>query len=193
MMNTCSIFTDTFTKRTTGPRRSWTIENLTLNAVKIVLDTTSIDKETPGAVEDFNAGYLKDDNAWKYKSTNKSGYELTAKGYKEVYKKLSENAETANNQKRIWTKEEISELIQNDDRVLYGALKRLYGEQTSTEQSTQETHEKNGVGFNGVDAKFLSSVAEFLNQNGFLTTKQKEITRRKLVKYAGQLTRLANA
>lgn len=95
--------------------------------------------------------------------------------------------------KKVWTKEEISSLVQNDDRVLYRALKKLYGMQTSTEQSTQETHERNGVGFNGVDAKFLSSVAEFLNQNEFLTAKQKEITRRKLVKYAGQLTRLANA
>lgn len=96
-------------------------------------------------------------------------------------------------EKKVWTKEEIIGLIQNDDRVLYGALRKLYGMQTSTEQSTQETHERNGVGFNGVDAKFLSSVAEFLIQNEFLTAKQKEITRRKLMKYAGQLTRLANA
>lgn len=96
-------------------------------------------------------------------------------------------------EKRVWTKQEIADLIQNDDRVLYRALKRLYGEQTSTEQVSGETRERNGVGFNGADANFLTSIAQFLIKNGFLTDKQKVITRKKLTKYAGQLTKLANA
>ena len=93
---------------------------------------------------------------------------------------------------RIWTEEEIKSLIQTNDQVLYRALKKLYEQQTTYEQKTGETITHNGVGFNGVDSKFLSSVSKFLITKGFLTEKQKEVTRRKLVKYNKQLTKLAN-
>lgn len=94
---------------------------------------------------------------------------------------------------RTWTENEIKNLIQTNDKVLYGALKKLYACQTSEEQAWASTHESNGVGFNAIDAEFLTSVANFLIGNGFLTKKQKEITRKKLIKYNKQLTRLANA
>lgn len=94
---------------------------------------------------------------------------------------------------RIWTEDEIRRLVQENDKVLYGALLKLYGEQTKDEQDDGETKHHNGVGFNGADSRFLSSVAEFLKQRGFLTPKQKAAVRRKLVKYNRQLTRLANA
>lgn len=94
---------------------------------------------------------------------------------------------------KVWTEQEIRDLIQTNDTVLYGALKKLYACQTADEQDSQETKEHNGVGFNGVDAPFLSNVAEFLLKKGFLTDKQKFYVRKKLVKYNKQLTRLANA
>lgn len=94
--------------------------------------------------------------------------------------------------KRVWTEQEIKDFIQTNDKALYGALKKLYACQTADEQKCSETKEHNGVGFNGVDAKFLSSVSQFLIRNGFLTDKQKVIVRKKLVKYNRQLTRLAN-
>lgn len=94
---------------------------------------------------------------------------------------------------RIWTESEIKELVQTNDKVLYGALKRLYGEQDPREKSSKDTHIVNGAGFNKYDAPFLTSVAEFLIKNGFLTNKQKTATRKKLVKYTRQLTKLANA
>ena len=93
---------------------------------------------------------------------------------------------------RTWTEDEIRELVQTNDKVLYGALKKLYACQTADEQSIGETVEYNGVGFNGVDSKILSSMAEFLNRNGYLSAKQKVLVRRKMVKYTKQLTRLAN-
>lgn len=93
---------------------------------------------------------------------------------------------------RVWTQEEIKELIQTNDTVLYGALKKLYACQTADEQRAGETKEYNGVGFNGADSRFLSSVAEFLNKKGYLSYKQKSIVRKKLIKYTKQLTRLAN-
>ena len=93
---------------------------------------------------------------------------------------------------KVWSEDEIRELIQTNDKVLYGALRKLYACQTADEQSTGETKHHNGVGFNGVDSKIMSSFAEFLNRTGFLTVKQKAVARRKLVKYNKQLTRLAN-
>ena len=94
---------------------------------------------------------------------------------------------------KIWTEEEIKELIQTNDIVLYQALKNLYACQTNDEQITQSTNVINGMGFNGADAPILSSMAEFLNKTGFLTPKQKAIVRKKLIKYNKQLTRLANS
>lgn len=93
---------------------------------------------------------------------------------------------------KSWTEEEIKNLIQTNDKVLYGALRHLYDCQTRDEQSSGTTKEHNNVGFNGVDAPIMSSFAQFLNKTGFLTDKQKVIARKKLVKYNKQLTRLAN-
>lgn len=94
--------------------------------------------------------------------------------------------------KRVWTEQEIRDLVQVNDKVLYGALRQLYACQTADEQRAGQTKEYNGVGFNGADSRILSSFAEFLAKAGFLTEKQKVIARRKLVKYTKQLTRLAN-
>lgn len=94
---------------------------------------------------------------------------------------------------RVWTEDEIKNLIQTNDKVLYGALRKIYAEQTADEQAEGQTNHHNGVGFNGVDAPILSSFAEFLKKTGFLTPKQKVIARKKLIKYTKQLTRLANA
>ena len=96
-------------------------------------------------------------------------------------------------EKKVWTEEEIKSLVQTKDKVLYGALKKLYAEQTADEQNSAQTTYRNGAGFNSVDAKFLTSTSEFLLKTGFLTSKQKAVVRRKLVKYNKQLTRLANA
>lgn len=95
--------------------------------------------------------------------------------------------------KKVWTEDEIRNLVQTNDKVLYGALKKLYAEQTADEQRQKGTTHRNGAGFNSTDAGIMSSFAEFLNRAGFLTYKQKAIARKKLVKYTKQLTRLANA
>ena len=94
---------------------------------------------------------------------------------------------------RIWTEAEMKNLVQTNDKVLYSALKALYGEQTAEEQASFGTTETNGRGFSKVDAGFLTSCAQFLIKRGFLTDKQKAVVRKKLVKYNKQITRLANA
>jgi hypothetical protein len=93
---------------------------------------------------------------------------------------------------RIWTEEEIGNLIQTNDRVLYNGLKKLYECQTVDEQRTESTNHHNGRGFNSADAKFLTSVAKYLLRYGYLSEKQKYVTRKRLVKYTRQLTRIAN-
>lgn len=95
--------------------------------------------------------------------------------------------------KRIWTEDEIKAYVQANDKVLYGAIKKLYNEQTTDEKVAGKTKHYNGVGFNGADSKFMSSIAEFLIRNGFLTDKQKYAARKRMVKYTKQLTKLANA
>lgn len=96
-------------------------------------------------------------------------------------------------EKKVWTKEEIWEKIQNNDKVMYRALVRLYDLQTEDEKVSKETKEHNGQGFNGYDAEIMSSFAEFYKKTGFLTPKQKVIARKKLKKYTKQLTNIANA
>jgi len=82
-----------------------------------------------------------------------------------------------------WNKERIQTLlISNDDAIKRGLLV-LYGNQTAEERDAQATHDRNNVGFTGVDAKILSSFAQQLIGRGFLSRKQMEITRKKLPKY----------
>lgn len=93
---------------------------------------------------------------------------------------------------KVWSEEEIAKMVQENDKVLYGALKKIYAQQTADEQQDGETKHHNGVGFNGADSKFMSSVCEQLIQKGWLSDKQKYCVRKRLVKYNKQLTRLAN-
>lgn len=93
---------------------------------------------------------------------------------------------------KIWTIEEIKTLVLTNDKMVARSVVVLYERQTASEQSAQETHERNGVGFNGVDAPILSSFAEFYKARNYLTEKQVALARKKLTKYARQLTAIAN-
>jgi len=123
------------------------------------------------------------DKAWKLLSDKSYNF----KSLEDAINSLMDNP------KKVWTEEEIKNLIQTNDKVLYGALKKLYVQQTANEQVSSETKERNGKGFNSVDAHFLTSVTQFYLRTGYLTAKQKFYARKKLIKYNKQLTRLANA
>lgn len=94
--------------------------------------------------------------------------------------------------KRVWKESEIIYYIKTNDRVLYGALLKLYDCQTAEEQVEGNAKVNDGAGFNGVDAPILTSFAEFLKKTGFLTPKQRNLCRKKIVKYRKQLVLLAN-
>ena len=94
---------------------------------------------------------------------------------------------------KIWTIDEIGNLIDTNAKAVARAIVAIWKFQTPTEQGMKETAEDNGVGFNGVDAHILSSFAEFYQERGFLSAKQTALGRKKIRKYARQLTAIANS
>lgn len=91
-----------------------------------------------------------------------------------------------------WTKAEIRNRLETDDKWLIRGLVAIYNRQTDQEQNNGMTKEENGVGFNGVDSVILSDMAKQHMTRGFLSRRQIEIVRGKMLKYAGQLTKIAN-
>lgn len=88
--------------------------------------------------------------------------------------------------------EKIRELLRTNDRAVMRAIWVLYERQTSTEILCRQTLDDNGVGFNAFDAEFLTSLAEQAEARGFFTPKQMAAGRKAVMKYAGQLVRIAN-
>lgn len=74
------------------------------------------------------------------------------------------------------------------------ALVRIYQEnQTSDEQVAKVTSHDNGIGFTGVDATFLSSLAEQYLRRGNLSDKQMMFVFKKMPKYARQVIAMSDA
>jgi len=92
-----------------------------------------------------------------------------------------------------WTKDEIKHLLETNDKMVSRSLVKLYECQTDDERSDGETHEHNGVGFNGIDSPFLSNIAQRALTGMALSKKQLAAARKALMKYAGQLAGIANA
>jgi len=86
-MKTVSIFVDVFNGRTKGRKATFKVNNLTLDAVKIVLNGTMVKLETEHALEDVENGYLRRCNCTGCYGGN-DGYIPTLKGYKEIFKAL---------------------------------------------------------------------------------------------------------
>lgn len=91
-----------------------------------------------------------------------------------------------------WTKEKVADILLNSDKDVWASLKKLYSYQTADEQNTDSTRYRNGVGFTGYDAKIMTSLAKSYLKYGHLTPKQTALARRKIMKYAGQLAKIAN-
>lgn len=85
---------------------------------------------------------------------------------------------------------DIMDLIATKDEWTVGALIELYSLQTTDEQALQGTIHQNAIGFNALDADVLSSISEFYNRTGFLTSKQLGFVRRTIKKYHRQIRSL---
>lgn len=79
-----------------------------------------------------------------------------------------------------------SEQILTNPQALKQILLYLYQFQTPQEQSTEQTIEQNGSGFNHVDAEILSSFAQQVLKGYELSPKQITILKLRLPKYHGQ-------
>lgn len=92
---------------------------------------------------------------------------------------------------RYYTKAELVQglksQIARDNNQAVKALLTIYRNQTYEEQTVQETIEDNGIGFNGTDAEFCSSLAENYLRFHRLSDKQYNSLRKVMQKYAGQL------
>lgn len=93
-----------------------------------------------------------------------------------------------------WTKDSVKTWVKDADvnntthrAALSRALLFLYSRQTADEQESQHTAHNNGMGFSGIDAEFLSSVAQGIIKYGSMTPKQAVHVQRRLVRYSGQL------
>ena len=93
---------------------------------------------------------------------------------------------------KTWTPQEIKENLLKSDVWLTKAVLAIYKYQTRYEQDAQTTHDKNNVGFNGVDAQIMSSFAQWIQKGRRLSPKQTAIARKKIVKYSKQLALIAN-
>jgi hypothetical protein len=96
----------------------------------------------------------------------------------------------ANN--KVWKKEEIKDKILLDDKWLCRGIVAIFNKQTAEEQTVEETIKDNGVGFTGADGHLLTSFAKQYISKGYLSDKQISWARRKMIKYAGQLAKIAN-
>lgn len=111
--------------------------------------------------------------------------------------------------KQKWTKQAIKGKLslttpEGDAWLVRGMLAILQW-QTPDEQAHGQTVEDNGVGFNGVDAEILTSFCDQASRylvehpndrdryTRCLSPKQRELARKKMLKYAGQLARISNA
>lgn len=93
----------------------------------------------------------------------------------------------------------IVTMMGKSDAWLFRSILSIYERQTADEQSAETTSHSNGVGFTGVDAQIMSSFAKQIMEHAKgcskfsspLSPKQKEMARKKMTKYAGQLLRIA--
>jgi hypothetical protein len=100
-----------------------------------------------------------------------------------------------------YTEEFFRMKLATDERWVRRALIRLYERQTATEQSSEQTQNRNMKGFQPCDARWFSRLAEFAirNPNRTLSEKQLAIARRPwrgqpaIAKYARQLLDIAAA
>jgi hypothetical protein len=83
--------------------------------------------------------------------------------------------------------------LENNAAWAVKGMLRIFAEQTSAEQETEQTTEHNGVGYTGVDAELLTSYSKQYLAKGYLSPKQMKYVHKKMPKYAGQLLKLSDA
>jgi hypothetical protein len=91
-----------------------------------------------------------------------------------------------------YTKEYVRKMLQENDAWLERGILAVYSKQTEDEQGAKDTLHRNGFGFNVADAKYLSYVADYLLSGNHLSGYHIGKARKKMLKYSGQLAKIAN-
>lgn len=91
-----------------------------------------------------------------------------------------------------WKVEEIKAMLETNNSLVERGISLIYQFQTEDEKETQFARHDNGVGFNKFDSEILSSFARQINEGNHLTIKQMAVARKRIMKYAKQLTKISN-
>jgi len=91
-----------------------------------------------------------------------------------------------------WKAEYIRHKLLTDDHWLFRGLLAIHSYQTADEKENKDTIYHNRRGFTKADAKWLSSCAELLLKGGSFSVPMLAAVRRRMKKYASQLTKIAN-
>lgn len=91
-----------------------------------------------------------------------------------------------------WTKESVTELLKTSQKAVEHGVLAIFAMQTASEQTTEETKELNGVGFNSADARYMTYIAKWLLTGKHLSGEHVDKARQRILKYAGQLSDIAN-
>jgi len=94
--------------------------------------------------------------------------------------------------KKLWTREEIETMIQNQDAAVERAMVAIWERQTADEQETQGTRHHNGRGFAAWSARSGTYYANWVRSGRHLTGKHLAKARKIALHHAGQLTDFAN-
>jgi hypothetical protein len=93
---------------------------------------------------------------------------------------------------KTWTRTEIEEMINGNDRAVERAMVAIWERQTADEQETQDTRHHNGRGFAAWSARSGTYYAEWIMSGRRLTGKHLVKARKIALHHAGQLSRIAN-
>lgn len=91
-----------------------------------------------------------------------------------------------------WTRRQIVNLIEKDDRAVNNGILQLYSFQTDDEKSENRTKHLNNMGFNCADAKYGTYLARWIKSGRRLSGKHLQEARALCIKYSRQLTEIAN-
>lgn len=93
---------------------------------------------------------------------------------------------------KTWNVNEIKDLLKTKDKFVLRSLIKLYSFQTKEEKHHKESTESNNKGFNKFDAETLTPIAQKVVKGNVITEDQVTYVRNKIMKYAKQLTKVAN-
>ena len=86
----------------------------------------------------------------------------------------------------------VQENLQCSQKWLLRGIVAIFERQTADEANQEIVRYRNGVGFGAADCEILSSFAKTILRRGCLSSKQLLVARKLMMKYAGQLVRIAH-